>query len=421
MQTFFSRRCALNYYEENIVSDIKASCMAGRMPANLDSLPFEVRSKTHTKLLWRVLLYSRSASLAHVCKTLWHACALAPRSVKAEYLFCCWLDSYNLRFQLKASSSMYAPAMQRKFIPTTYPSFGASNALRRTATCDILTFVSRFGICTSEIFALVERIVIHATLCGNICQLHGIFTHCPDGTQQMKPIRIACHFVPERLFRKMVIAKMPLYLHDAHVSEQRIVRSIVRHICDLTPVYIQENDIRLPPWRHLEMISRMILLHQASPNSSQGYPLAMAVHLGSTPLVCLLLATGADPSLKKGIAMHIACKKRSLSMLRLLVEQDDTSELQWRTRLRAIVDDLIALTLLRTTGKIPPQCKRALPMKGATPSKRSRLSDRCQVDTCMLSTAVQVGAWDIVSYLMQSKGVIPDVNTLRKIDEVGIA
>ena len=119
--------------------------------------------------------------------------------------------------------------------------------------------------------------------------------------------------------------------------------------------------------------------------------------------------------------MHIACKKRSLSMLRLLVEQDDTSELQWRTRLRAIVDDLIALTLLRTTGKIPPQFKRALPMKGATPSKRSRLSDRCQVDTCMLSTAVQVGAWDIVSYLMHSKGVIPDVNTLRKIDQIGIA
>lgn len=356
-----------------------------------------------------------------MCKVLWHACALAPRSVKAEYLFCCWLDSYNLRFQLKTSSSEYAPAMQRKFVPTTYPSSGASNMFRRIATCDILTFVSRFGICTPEIFTLVERIVIHATLCGNICQLHGIFTHLPDGTQHLKPVRVACHSVPERLFRKMIIVKMPLYLHDAHALEQRIMRSFVRHICDLTPVFIQEDDIRLPPWRHLEMISRMILLHHASPNSSQGYPLAMAVHLSSTPLVCLLLATGADPSLKKGIAMHLACKKRSLSMLRLLLEQDDTSELQWRTRLRAIVDDLIALNILRTTGQIPPQCKRALPMKGATPSKRRRLADRCQVDTSILSTAVQVGAWDIVSYLMHSKGVIPDVNTLRKIDQVGIA
>jgi len=34
---------------------------------------------------------------------------------------------------------------------------------------------------------------------------------------------------------------------------------------------------------------------------------------------------------------------------------------------------------------------------------------------------VQAGAWDIVSYLMHSKGVIPDVNTLRKIDQIGIA
>ena len=143
----------------------------------------------------------------------------------------------------------------------------------------------------------------------------------------------------------------------------------------------------------------------------------MAVHLDSTPLVCLLLATGADPSLKKSIALHVACKKGSLAVVRLLVEQDDALEFQWRTRLRAIVDDLYALDVVRATRQEPPRARRSLPEKGAVPSKRRRLADRCQVDVPMLTTAVRAGAWDAVSYLMQTKGVVPDVSTLRMMDQ----
>ena len=379
------------------------------MLRRIDRLPVEI--------IWRILLISKSSSLAYVCRVLWHACALAPRHVKAEYLFCCWLDSYSLRFTQGFRMNPLAPQLRSMFAPTTYPTSGSTSALRRAATCDILSFVARFGICTPDVMRMLERLVIRSKWCGNICQLYGIFATMPEGTHALVPTRLACHAVPERLFRHSVVVSMPSYLDGTPALEHGLLRSFVRHVCDLTPVGMPESEVRLPPLSDLELIARMILLHRASPNSSQGYPLAMAVHLDSTPLVCLLLATGADPSLKKSIALHVACKKGSLAVVRLLVEQDDALEFQWRTRLRAIVDDLHALDVVRATRQEPPRARRSLPEKGAVPSKRRRLADRCQVDVPMLTTAVRAGAWDAVSYLMQTKGVVPDVSTLRMMDQ----
>ncbi|WFD23845.1 hypothetical protein MEQU1_002539 [Malassezia equina] len=146
----------------------------------------------------------------------------------------------------------------------------------------------------------------------------------------------------------------------------------------------------------------------------------MAVHLQSLPLICFLLAAGADPTLKGSISLHIAAKQGDLATLRLMVERDDIIEFQWRSRLRAIVEDLRALENVRFSGHLDQGPRKPLPALGTAPSKRRRLADRCQLDNSLFKSAIGAKAWDIVAYLMHTKGLVPDVDTLRMIDTHGM-
>lgn len=146
----------------------------------------------------------------------------------------------------------------------------------------------------------------------------------------------------------------------------------------------------------------------------------MCVHLNSVPMICLLLAAGADPSLKKNIALHVAVKQHHLPIVQLLVEQSDKLEYQWRSRLRLIAENLRILTEARRTRRPQRPSVRAVPPLDATPPKRQKLSDRCSVDLALLKTAVRSKAWDIVTYLLHTKGLIPDVDTLKIMDKYGM-
>jgi len=199
-----------------------------------------------------------------------------------------------------------------------------------------------------------------------------------------------------------------------------IATDLVQHIQELVPVSLQHIPMRLPPLIQVEMLLRMILIHQASAHSSQGYLLAMSVHLQSLPLICFLLAAGADPTMKRSIALHIAAKRGDLVGLRLMVERDDIVEFQWRSRLRAIVEDLRALESVRLRGHLKKGPKKTLPSLGATPAKRRRLADRCSLDSSLFKSAISAKAWDIVAYLMHTKGLVPDVDTLRMMDAHGM-
>lgn len=329
------------------------------------------------------------------------------------------MDSYTLRFTQGKSEDAVVPALQRQFLPTTFPPSGTTIPQRRAATSDILSFSARFGICTADVLAAIERKMIRSEKYGNICQLHGIFATRADGVPAVVPSHIGCHAVPKRLVQCANLCDDVYLTNFTHATKPHAA-ILVQHIQELVPVSLQHIPMRLPPLVHVEMLLRMILIHQASADSSQGYLLAMAVHLQSLPLICFLLAAGADPTLKGGISLHIAAKQGDLATLRLMVERDDIIEFQWRSRLRAIVEDLRALENVRFGGHLDQAPRKPLPALGAAPSKRRRLADRCQLDNSLFKSAIGAKAWEIVAYLMHTKGLVPDVDTLRMIDTHGM-
>lgn len=129
------------------------------------------------------------------------------------------------------------------------------------------------------------------------------------------------------------------------------------------------------------------------PDSHQGYALTRAVYAHHIPLIQLLLQLGASPACKKGIAVKVAIRQRSLKMVKLLVERD-----YWDKSLIS-----------------PALAKEKRLVQIAQKGKRRRLGDRVEVDQSMLKLAVECDATDIIEYLAWDKGVIPDMQTLTSI------
>lgn len=348
-----------------------------------------------------------------MCRYTLYACTQAPRSILCEYLLCSWLDSYALRFTRGQHANASIPDLATKFLPTTYPPAGSLIPQRRAATCDILSYVARFGICTPELLGAVEKYILHTTMCGNIYQLHGLF---PVGKPCLYPLHLACHTVPERILRAITTVDTEQELATVPEYLQAPLRTMVDTMNAMVPSAHREASMPRPPLAHLELLLRLVLLHRASPNSLQGYPLAMAVHRMSMPIICFLLAVGADPGLKQGFALQLASKKGWLEGLRMLVERDDKLEAQWKQQVHSLSETMHTIVALRMHRPRPPPRKNAEP--GGT--KRRRIEDRLKLDTTHLQTAVRSNAWNVVAYMMQQKGVVPDVDTLRLMEVHGI-
>jgi len=109
-----------------------------------------------------------------------------------------------------------------------------------------------------------------------------------------------------------------------------------------------------------------------------GYALTRAVHAKFLPLVKFLLDHHASPKCHDRLAIKVAIRQKDLVMLKLLVER--------------------------------PQIKM-----GREKGKRHKLEDNVQLDTQLLNLAIRVAATDIISYLHHEKGVVPDLETLKRL------
>ena len=105
----------------------------------------------------------------------------------------------------------------------------------------------------------------------------------------------------------------------------------------------------------------------------QGYALTKAVAAGFVPLVKFLLGHRGDSGARGAIAVMVAIQRKDLQMVRLLVEGN---------------------------------------LDNPGGAKRRRVPDRLACTRAMLHRAANVGAQDIVQYLLV-KGVAPDLQTLR--------
>lgn len=348
-----------------------------------------------------------------MCRRLYLVYTQCPLYVVSEFLVGCWLDSYALRFTHGLRADAGIPALRPKFLPTSFPPSGSAIAQRRAATCDALSYFARFGVCTPALLGIAEQRLLDMPLCGNVCQLHGLF---PADAPGLRPAHLACHTVPERLVRAIEARCMDDELRSIPEALHAPLRTMLATVESMVPSSARAKKMPRPPLGHLELLLRLILVHRASANSSQGFPLAMAVHRQSTPLVCFLLASGADPTLKQGIALQLAAKKGWLEGLKLLVERDDQLESKWRAHLNTLVDVLNELSALRNHVVPFPHPRR--PPAGRT--KRRRLSDRCQLDLQHLQAAVRSQAWGLVAYMMHGKGLVPDVETLHLMELHGM-
>ncbi|PFH52908.1 hypothetical protein AMATHDRAFT_73744 [Amanita thiersii Skay4041] len=140
----------------------------------------------------------------------------------------------------------------------------------------------------------------------------------------------------------------------------------------------QENDYPLP---FLQYLYGAPALPRPDSNSHEGYALTRAVHARHEPLVRFLLERGASPKYKGGLCVKIAIRQKHLDLVRMLIERED-----------------------REQGR-----------RGKGGHKKRKLEDRLVVDQGMVRLAVKAGARDIVQYLTQVKGVIPNMQTLLDI------
>lgn len=176
------------------------------------------------------------------------------------------------------------------------------------------------------------------------------------------------------------------------LCSQKVLTTIQNLLKDYLPC---QTSIQLPrrlfkslqrkdgPWTEgdhpipfLRTIFAIPAIHRPNMDSNNGYALTRAVHAKVLPLIQILLDNGATPQCHNSLAIKVAIKQRDLSLLKMLVERKPD-----KTKL----------------------------------GKKPKMQDRLRLDPGMLKLAVLSNAKDIVQYMYREKGVIPDMETLKKI------
>ena len=170
-----------------------------------------------------------------------------------------------------------------------------------------------------------------------------------------------------------------------------------------------DEDEPLPFLRYLCSHPR---IPKISFDSDGGYALTRAVFAGFTPLIRFLLSQGASPECKGNLAVTVAIKRKSLPLVRMLIERDyhevgaDSAPSKKRRRLGGGRVSAIGGT---DGGDDSPAASMPSPSGSG---KRRKLGDRVTVTPDMLKVAVLCDARDIVEYFMKEKGCVPDMRTV---------
>lgn len=200
----------------------------------------------------------------------------------------------------------------------------------------------------------VMRADFESILCYKLCS-QDVLSHLSRLLPRYLPMTPPKVQLPRRLFRSLV-------LRDPSKGE----------------VPWSETDHPLP---FLVQLYAITALPRPEANGHEGYALTRAVHARFTPLIRFLLANGADPGVKNGLAVMVAIRRKDLAVVKMLVERVDES----------------------SNEKGKGEVRKA---------KRRRLRDRVVVTNEMLRMAVKCDARDIVQYFREEKGLVPDLKTL---------
>ncbi|KAI0635593.1 hypothetical protein C8Q77DRAFT_1053453 [Trametes polyzona] len=147
-------------------------------------------------------------------------------------------------------------------------------------------------------------------------------------------------------------------------------------------------------------------------NSYDGYALTRAVYAEFTPLIRFLLAHEASPMCKDNLAVLVAIRRKSLPLVRMLIERDDSEA-------AGDADSSASASGTRKRRRLSGQASAGVESSGGASkgprsksAKRRKLEDRVSVTPDMLKAAVKCDARDIAEYLMREKGCVPDMQTV---------
>jgi len=226
---------------------------------------------------------------------------------------------------------------------------------------DILVRALRHPICGVQVAKDIERIWDRRRTHGIARHQRRVSQHQPEppNVSPTKYPSLKCPELPRRLFRKS-----------------------------------RSSGTKIDP-----LLTYLFETYKPSPNSHKGYPLCRAVLTSDIPLVIFLLSKGADPSIKEDLAVQIAISKRSLEMVKLLVERSDDDSAS-SARRSAEKDSL---------RKDEQDCKQPKTATTQYPkhNKKLKLSDRVLIDSRMVQLAMESGDKDIVRYFVHDKGAYP--------------
>lgn len=149
-------------------------------------------------------------------------------------------------------------------------------------------------------------------------------------------------------------------------------------------------------------------------NAHDGYALTKAVLADFVPLIAFLLEHGADPRLKRAIAVSVAIQMHDLGLVKMLVERGDTPSTdipssvsrQSNPGRRAGCDEGV------NGGSMDGSPEEGGEEKVASGVKKRKMEDRVKVTPALLHTAVKHRATHIADWMMHEKGCMPEMSTL---------
>ena len=257
----------------------------------------------------------------------------------------------------------------------------------------ILSRALRFGICNLDVLERIER-------------------HYADLSQSKTPAGLDEHPIPQPpqvLLKPTITGSETSILPHHPRSMVEIPKRLFRSLPSTCPPsstwglassFATQDTFDITS---LPMLTHLLVVLKANPDSHGGYPLAKAVLARHLPLITLLLGHGADPDIKESMSVMLAIGRNDLEVVKMLIERDHDAFEQNASQPPEYSEDIPDES---SSGK-----KRSWPSLSPIRHKRRRLEDRLPIRSAMLELAVRQHCQPIIAYF-RAKGAVPNLKTL---------
>ncbi|SPO24648.1 uncharacterized protein UTRI_01614_B [Ustilago trichophora] len=453
------------------------------MPSTLELLKRQSKSRPlgiqhlPVELLQQILVYSRSSSLPLTCRYFRQACQSASVSVKVDYVLGRWVDHLISYITAKScrekhrSCRMFAfrlAVLQRDHDPVWHDFVQALSEATlpctlsaiRTASLDVITFVSELRICDSDVLGRVVSAAKAARLPAHFI---------PETDSSQTPSHLP--LLPKRLFRRIelfdyaeVRREQPLDVRrdQSRPKKRRRRRNGADKIHDSETLLtdtngsitvkgsLDSNTVHSPDDVYSAWLSQLLLSLASAPPRITGQidvrpqdsilaangskqlsrhhddAEAIKAKVGPVPsfddlqmILVLLYQYRAGASSHQGYPLAMAVHRQAYSLVHLLLlfgaDPNCKDGLAGQIAIRNGALDI--LHLLVTGPCLDADALTCLPFD-AGPWPPHLGAPTFNLDQTHLRLAIQCRQWELVDYIWHKRQVSPDIACLRLIEKL---